>query len=303
MTGVNGFVGKHLAAEFKAQNCRVIGLGFNEPAHPLIKADLAEYFDCDLNDAAAVAKLPLETVDGVINLAGLAQVGDSFKQPDLYMKVNVGVLDNLGQALLAKKLQVRLVAISTGAVYDSDQAMPLTETSNLVTAGSPYAQSKIAMEKSAAELKKAGLDCVVVRPFNHIGPGQAPGFLVPDLYAKIKQSQANGQPVKVGNLQTKRDYTDVRDVVRAYVSLVLAEKLNFDTYNVCSGQSVAGKTILETLLTAMELTDEIKIQTEESLLRPNDPPDLYGDNSRLKQDTGWQPKIALKQTIKDIVAA
>ncbi len=177
--------------------------------------------------------------------------------------------------------------------------MPLTENSALVTSASPYALSKIAMEQEAARLKKAGLDCVVARPFNHVGPGQEGGFLVPDLYQKISQAD---ESLAVGNLKTRRDYTDVRDVVKAYASLVTAPALEHLVYNVCSGRSISGETILELLLDAGGKRS-LLLQQDPSLIRPNDPEDLYGSNDRLRQATGWEPTIPLEQTIKDFVAA
>src|SRR5690606_38366342 len=114
---------------------------------------------------------------------------------------------------------VRIVAISTGAVYDPHQPMPLHEESRLVDreTGSPYALSKIAMERAMEKFVASGLDIVIARPFNHIGPGQLNGFIVPDLTSQVIESDA----IKVGDLTTKRDYTDVRDVVKAYAKLAM----------------------------------------------------------------------------------
>lgn len=228
-------------------------------------------------------------------------MGDSFIKPDLYMQVNVAVLSVLGERLQALKSQARVLAISTGTVYDSNQQMPLDEDSKLITTGSPYTLSKIAMEQSAQNMRKKGLQVFVVRPFNHIGPGQEGGFLVPDLYAKIQTAFGSDRVVRVGDLTTKRDYTDVRDVVRAYAELALAPELKEPIYNVCSGKSVSGEEILFAMLKAYGAEGKVSIRQDSSLLRPNDPKDLFGSNALLQKATGWQPTIPLEKTIQDFV--
>jgi GDP-4-dehydro-6-deoxy-D-mannose reductase len=302
ITGVNGFVGKHLVNELKRSGYHVLGVGREPEVHVAVNDLLDNYFIADLTLQEDVGKLPLEQIDSVVSLAGLAQVGSSFADPEKYKKVNTEVFSMLAEELLARSSKTRVVAVSTGAVYDSRQPMPLTENSRLISQGSPYALSKILMEKSVQEFRKRGLDCVIVRPFNHIGPGQEPGFLLPDLYKKIKEIEKTGGTLKVGNLETKRDYTDVRDVVRAYADLATAENLEHSLYNVCSGRSVAGKEILNLLLQKMDITGKIETTEDPDLIRPNDPKDIYGSFERLQKEVGWQPQIALDQTIKDFAA-
>lgn len=301
ITGINGFVGKHLVRELVERGIEVVGAGREATVHPEIAELLADYFVCELTDATSVKKLPLGDIDAVISLAGLANVGASFDQPDLYNKVNVAVLAVLGAEILAQGLSTRVIAISTGAVYDAGQPTPLTEASKVITTGSPYALSKIAMERSAVEMRSRGLNCAVVRPFNHIGPGQEGGFLVPDLFSKIQTARKSDGIVLVGDLTTKRDYTDVRDVVRAYADLALAGLIDETIYNVCSGRSVAGETILELMLKSAKATGEVTVQKYPALMRPSDPKDLFGSNELLRKTTGWQPTIPLEQTIQDFV--
>lgn len=298
VTGVNGFVGKHLARELKKRGDKVIGIGREASPVPEIKQLLADYWVCDLMDKEAVGKLPLESINALISLAGLARVGDSFAEPEKYRAVNVGVLANLCQVLVDKKLKPRVVAVSTGTVYDPAEPLPLVEDSKHVKDGSPYTLSKILMEKAAYGFRAKGLDIIVVRPFNHIGPGQEQGFLVPDLYTKIKSS--NGI-INVGNLATKRDYTDVRDVVKAYTDLVHAKTLKNYVYNICSGKSVAGQEILDLLSSLMGIA--VKVETDPALLRPNEINELCGSYQRLHQETGWQPEIPLQKTLSDFVAS
>jgi GDP-4-dehydro-6-deoxy-D-mannose reductase len=303
VTGINGFVGKHLVRELVKRKHRVIGVGHIEgEAAAEIKDLVDQYFQCDITHVENVKQLPLQDVDSIINLAGLANVGASFDDPELYMNLNVAVLSVLGDAFYAANPTGRMIAISTGAVYRSDQPMPLTEESATITTGSPYALSKLKMEQAGNEFSKSGLDCIVVRPFNHIGPGQAPGFLLPDLYQKLTVHQTTNQPVAVGNLTTIRDYTDVRDIVAAYMDLVESPRLSNNIYNACSGKGASGEEILAALCKAMNIDrTSIDLHVDQSLIRPDDPPKIVGDHSRLTSDTGWSPQTSLETTIKDFV--
>lgn len=298
ITGVNGFVGKHLAQHLKNKGLSVIATA--REAQP--DADIASFIDgfignCDLSKPADISKLPLADVDAVINLAALAQVGASFDKEEEYKRINVAVQTNIAKAILRLGKPVRLLAISTGAVYDSNQSMPLTEESRLTASGSPYAQSKIAMEEALNSYEEQGVDIVIARPFNHTGPGQSPGFLIPDLV----QQMLNSSSVRVGNLKTKRDYTDVRDVVRAYATLATAPTLKHKVYNVCSGKSVSGEEVLSQILRAADKKAEIDI--DQSKIRPHDPENIIGSYGRIKQEFGWEPTISLTQTIKDYLAS
>lgn len=296
VTGTNGFVGRHLSKELKKQGHIVVGTGLDGVAVE-IKDVVDEYVEnVDLTNQDDVNKLPIKSLDAVINLAALAQVGASFGKQEEYNRVNTLVQTNIAEIVQKQNPSVRLVAISTGAVYDSQQTMPLTEESKLATNASPYALSKVAMENALMKYVDMGLNIIVARPFNHIGPGQMPGFLLPDLANQLKKRNT----VTVGNIKTKRDYTDVRDVVKAYALLATNNKLNSRTYNVCSGVSITGGEILGILAAAINKTD-VEVVVDESRLRPNDPVEIYGDYTKLANDTGWRPIIPLEQTIKDFV--
>lgn len=303
VTGINGFVGKHLARELTGRGVDVIGVGQREPtASPDISDALKGYFQCDVTDKNQVGALPLKDVDCIINLAGLANVGASFDSPDLYMKINVEVLSVLGGALLESNPNARMIAVSTGALYDPSQLMPLNEESKVITEGSPYAMSKLAMEEAASKLREAGQDCIVVRPFNHIGPGQGLGFLIPDLAEKLKNTDPKNPHITAGNLKTIRDYTDVRDIARAYADLATTKILKHGLYNVCSGSGLSGEDIVRTLCENLSIDfNSLQIDTDPSLIRPSDPEKIVGDNSRLRADTDWKPAIALSQTVSDLL--
>ncbi|MBA3757269.1 GDP-mannose 4,6-dehydratase [Candidatus Saccharibacteria bacterium] len=301
VTGINGFVGKHLTRALVDAGFKVDGIAREIESKSEIDRLVDEFIICDLTDQEQVGKLDLAPYQAVINLAGLANVGQSFEQPDLYMKVNVSVLSNICNRVSEQKLKTRILAISTGSVYDSMQPMPLTEDSKVANDVSPYTKSKMAMEDEAKKYKESGLDCIIVRPFNHIGPGQLQGFLVPDLIKQVLEAGEQDTPVKVGNLKTRRDYTDVRDVVKAYF-LLATKELKFSTYNICTGRSIAGEEILNMIIDETG-SSGLKVETDPSLIRPTDAHEIYGSYERLKKETGWQPLIPINQTIEDILSS
>lgn len=299
VAGINGFVGKHLTKELHKQAHSIIGCGLDDALDSSLRQLPIKYYgNTDLTNSESISKLPLSAIDAVINLAGLAQVGKSFGNKEAYERVNVEVHTKLIDELLKVNPSTRIVSVSTGAVYDNDQQMPLAEDSMLTQSGSPYAQSKILMEEAMAKLAEQGADIVIARPFNHIGPGQLPGFLLPDLANQLLKSDE----IEVGNLATERDYTDVRDVVKAYTLLATQPTLGHFIYNICSGTSIKGSVILDKLAISMKKPN-YKVMIDKSKIRPNDPEKVIGDNSRIKADTGWHPTIPLEQTIDDFVKA
>lgn len=296
ITGVNGFVGKHLTRELKSAGHTVIGLDRSDAPHEEIAALIDDYRAADL--AAGWPELP--GVDAIIHLAGLAAVGPSFDSPQAYININSAIVTNMCEYYLKQDKRPRIVTISSGAIYDPTAPLPITESSPIAYT-SPYTVSKVLLENQAAYYSSRGIECVVMRPFNHVGPGQLPGFLVPDLAEKIRSRASASDPIEVGNLDTKRDYTDVRDVVKAYRLVATKESsLDYPIYNVCSGVSHSGHEVLAAIVAAMQIeTPETVI--DEKLLRPNDIMDIRGDNSRLLNEFGWQLTYTFEQTISDFV--
>ncbi|MBP9738589.1 NAD-dependent epimerase/dehydratase family protein [Candidatus Saccharibacteria bacterium] len=292
VTGINGFVGKHLTRELLANDVEVIGIGQEKSAHDEIADDLDSYYSADLTKEWPVHG----RIDGVIHLAGLAAVGRSFDYPQDYINLNSAMVTQMAEYYLrTENHSPRFVVVSSGAIYSPDQPMPLTEDSKLGIT-SPYAVSKILVENQCEYYREVGLDCVVVRPFNHTGPGQLGGFLIPDVIAQLQ----TGDEVHVGNIETKRDYTDVRDIARAYRMLALAPRLAHSTYNACSGVSTQGSEIVEKLKVLTGKPDA-QVVVDESKVRPTDPADIYGSSARLREDTGWKPEISLDQTLSDCI--
>jgi GDP-4-dehydro-6-deoxy-D-mannose reductase len=296
-------VGHHLARKLHELGHIVVGVGYDPEPTEKNKPILEKYIRCDLTEADDVKRLELYGTDGVIHLAGLANVGMSFEKPAEFIGANTSMVVNLLQHALEQKSAATFVVISTGAVYDGNQPMPITENGGGVSHNSPYAISKLATEYLCDYYQSRGLSCVVTRPFNHVGPGQGPGFLVPDLAFQLQKVKAGeADEVIVGNLETKRDYTDVRDVVNAYIALAASNsKPKESLYNVCSGSSRSGEEILNLLINAFGFSSPPKVRVDEARLRPNDPKDIRGSNARLSQEFSWQPTIPLEQTIKDFV--
>lgn len=294
ISGINGFVGHHLARELHANNVTVIGIGHDPELAEDLKNIVDDYFSQDL-----VLSWPdTGDVDGVIHLAGLAAVGPSFDDPQRYINMNSAMVTNMAEYYVSRSKKPRLLIVSSGAIYSPDQPMPINEMAN-IGLSSPYAVSKVLTENQATYYSGRGLECIVARPFNHIGPGQGKGFILPDFYGRLNET-VDGGVIKVGNINTKRDYTDVRDIVKAYTALILAPALQHSVYNVCSGKSLAGSEVLDMLKKSMN-RDSIRFEVDPDLIRPTDIPEITGDSTRLREELQWQPSYDISQTIIDFV--
>lgn len=302
VTGVNGFVGKHVVDAFVTSNFEVTGVGHDTTANPGVVSKLTHYIGCNILDMESVSVINFSEADTIVHLAGLSNVGDSFNRPLAYINDNPAIAYNLLEQARLQGFKGRFIVVSSGALYNPNQALPLTEESQSLET-SPYAVGKLAVEHVANYFRLRGLDVVIARPFNHIGPGQDQGFLVPDLYAQLRAARENNTPsIPVGNLKTRRDYTDVRDIARAYRLLATAPHLTYGLYNICTGRSLAGSEVLQTIQQVTGITD-ITTVIDQTKVRPTDIMEIYGDSSRLRHDTGWQPEINIEQTIADFVNA
>lgn len=292
-------MGHHVAERLREDGFDVLGVGNQPKLETSLEGIVDDYLSCDLTDAESVRQIDLNSVSAIINLAGFAKVGDSRGQGELYDRVNIGVHTVLYDECLRQGVLPRIIAVSTGAVYDPNQPMPITEESKLVGQDktNEYVISKQKMEQ-ALDQYVGKLDIVIARPFNHSGPGQLPGFLLPDLGEQIAEAVTLNKPLLVGNLETKRDYTDVRDVARAYVLLATTDSLQHDLYNICSGKSTRGREILDLLAKEFGASD-VEIKIDKTRIRANDVMDIYGSRDRLTQDTDWEPTISVEQMVRD----
>jgi GDP-4-dehydro-6-deoxy-D-mannose reductase len=273
VTGAHGFVGRHLLAELGAR------------AVPL---------DVDVTDGSAVrAEVERMSPEAIVHLAALSSVGEAWADVAETWRVNV-----LGTVnVLEAAREARVLVISTGDVYGQAEQIPTPETAP-VRPKSPYAASKAGAELAALH---AGPNVVVVRPFQHEGPGRDERFAVGSWTAQIARAEeAGGGTVEVGDLSPRRDVTDVRDVCRAY-RLLLDTQAPAGTYNVASGRSVAMREILEILVDLAACP--IEIREDPARMRPVDVPIVCGDVSKLQEATGWEPTIPLEQTLADALEA
>lgn len=293
VTGANGFVGQHLVKYLVSKGHIIVATGQLSLA---IDNPLVTFYAVDLMDVDALSELPLAAIEGIIHLAGLAAVGPSFDNPELYMRTNPGMQKNLYAACMAAGVTPKMLIVSSGSLFDPTAKMPIDEHAP-VRPSSPYAESKLEQENSAVDYAKQGFETVIARPFNHIGPGQREGFIVADLAKQIAEAERTGATeIKVGNLDAKRDYTDVRDIVRAY-GLLIEKGVGGEIYNICTGRSLSGHQILEGLLS--NSSSRLVPVQDPAKMRPSDIADIYGNNSKINKDTGWKPEIKLEQTLVD----
>ena len=290
VTGASGFVGGWLTR------------------HLLDEGDTVETFpeDLDVSDAPGVlAHLRATAPEVVYHLAALTHVGRSWEEPEATFSVNaIGTLHVL-EAARSLEAPPRVVLVSSAEVYGSDAGRPNAPRAAIreddpLRPTSPYAASKVAAEFLGLQAHLGrGLDVVRVRPFNHVGPGQGDAFVVSALARRIALAERSGKgEVAVGNLSAARDFTDVRDVVRAY-RMVAVAGVSGEVYNVCSGVAVPIAQLACRLVEAARTP--IELVEDPSLFRPVDVPVLLGDASRLEELTGWRPRIALETTLGEVL--
>jgi GDP-4-dehydro-6-deoxy-D-mannose reductase len=229
-------------------------------------------------------------------------VAESWVAPQRTFAVNADGTLNVLDGARRLSSPPRVLVVSSAEVYGKVDAtqLPIGEDAPLRPV-TPYAASKVAAEFVGLQAYLgSGIPVVRVRPFNHVGPGQAAAFVVRELAGRIAAAERDGQrTLAVGNLTPERDFTDVRDVVRAY-RLLIATGTAGEVYNVCSGRAVAVALLARRLL---ELAGaDLELVTDPDLVRAVDLPVLLGDNTRLREATGWQPEIPLDTTLADVLA-
>ncbi len=287
VTGGTGFAGKHLT-DF-LQKC----------GDQVVTTDLSNGGP-DLLDENALQELFLATKPEVAyHLAGQADVGASWENPKKTFKVNTeGTLNVL---LACRKAGVkRVLTISSAEVYGKvdKSKLPIDESFPLIPA-SPYAASKAAAEMISIQQTSPEMEVMRARSFNHFGPGQSENFVASALALRILRAKKSGEKtIPVGRLDTRRDFTDVRDVVRAYRSII-CDGISGEVYNVCSGKDIEIAELAKALLEASEC--DVDLFPDPALQRPSDIPVLRGDNSKIKSQTGWEPIVEFTQTVEDII--
>ena len=289
ITGSGGFVGQHLLRHL------------SDSGDDVVCSDISQGGP-DILDQVGIANLISETrPDFVYHLAGQADVKASWENPINTFRVNAeGTLNVLlaCESYNVKKVLCVSSAEVYGAVNDSD--IPINEDRDINPAN-PYATSKAASELICRQFRAQNLEVMRARSFNHFGPGQKENFVTPALTKRMLQASANGKlEISVGNLAAVRDFTDVRDVVRAY-RLILIKGNGGDVYNVCSGKGRAISDLASALL--RNIDSNLELKPDPDLYRPLDTPAIVGDYSKLHEQTGWKPNVEFEESIIDTIAS
>jgi GDP-4-dehydro-6-deoxy-D-mannose reductase len=276
VTGANGFVGTHLLGRLGGR---------------------AVAIDADVTDADALGRaIAAASPAAVVHLAAASSVGASWTDATEPWRVNALGTVNLLEATISKAPDARVLVVSTGDVYGRADEIPTPETAPYRPV-SPYAASKAAAELAADQHRRSGSDVVVVRAFQHEGPGRDERFAVGSWVVQIANAEAAGRgSVGVGDLSARRDISDVRDVTRAYEALI-DPAVPAGTYNVASGRAIAMRDVLEILLSLARCP--IEVEEDPSRFRTSELAVVCGDASKLHAATGWVPEIPLEQTLAD----
>jgi GDP-4-dehydro-6-deoxy-D-mannose reductase len=280
VTGAQGFVGGHLLAQLGSRGLPV---------------------DVDVTDRRAVARaVAASAPSAVVHLAAISSVGASWADAGETWRVNAVGTVNVLEAVRREAPETRVLVTSTGEVYGRADKVPTPEDAPIAPL-SPYAASKAAAELACEQARRAGVDVVVARAFQHDGPGRDELFAVGSWSAQIARAeQAGGGTLRVGDLSARRDITDVRDVCRAYMML-LDPSVPADTYNVATGRAIEMRHVLEILVGLAECP--LEIESDPERLRSSELPVICGDASHLRAVTGWAPTIPLEQTLADTLEA
>jgi GDP-4-dehydro-6-deoxy-D-mannose reductase len=308
VTGISGFVGTHLVDRLLAEGHDVTGVALEGWTNGL------DSFRARGLDPAAVAALDVRDVtglrraiaaarpEGIFHLAGLAFVPRAQADPRLAYEVNLFGTIALLEAVRAEVPTARTVVVTSGEVYGrQERPGPIDETAPLRPV-SPYGASKAAADLAALQAHLGhGLDVVRARPFNHTGPGQSPIFVCAEFAAAIAAAERLSGPtrLRVGNLDSERDFSDVRDVVRGYLALFERGRAGA-AYNVASGRATSVRAVLDALRAASPA--RIEIEVDPAKIRASEVPRIVASIASIGGDTGWRPEIPFEQTLADLLA-
>ena len=298
VTGATGFAGHHLV-EHLLQSHPSVAAWSNPNGRAISSAgDRVSWRGVDLLDGNAVALAIAELQPAAIyHCAGVPHVGESWTDPTRALRVNVLGTRNVLDGVRDSGLDCPVLVTGSAMVY-RHSTEPLTED-HPVGPADPYGFSKLAQEMLA---RRAGPSRVfIARPFNHAGPGQSSSFVTSSFARQVAEIEAGQrEPVlRVGNLDTRRDITDVRDTVRAY-PLIVARGVPRRPYNVCSGQAYRIRDLLQAIVDLASIA--ISVQLDQTRLRPSDNPMVVGDPVRTATETGWTPAIPIERTLSDLLA-
>jgi GDP-4-dehydro-6-deoxy-D-mannose reductase len=296
VTGAAGFAGGHLVEYLLESEARVAAWGHGPIPSALQSSDRILWTAVDVTDPAAVTEaLAQARPSAVFHCAGVADVHSTWSDSATALRVNVLGTHNLLSAIERLAPDAPVLITGSALVYRPSDAA-LSEDSPIGPA-SPYGVSKLAQELVGLAARGR---VIVTRPFNHAGPRQAPAYVTSSFARQIAEAEAGiCKPVlEVGNLEARRDITDVRDTVRAY-RLLMQKGQAGRPYNVCRGEAFRVGDLLDALVSQSRIS--IEVRTDPARLRPNDMPVVLGNPSRLEHDTGWRPRLTIEQTLSDLL--
>jgi GDP-4-dehydro-6-deoxy-D-mannose reductase len=294
ITGAAGFAGSHLVDRLLESRTEVHAL--TRSAVPARERPGLRWWQADVLDREALQHVVAAVKPSVVyHCAGLAHVHDAWKTPADALRVNVLGTHQLMRACLDAGLECRVMVTGSAQIYRPQQDA-LTEDADIAPTN-PYGVSKLAQEMTAAA---SGLPVLLARPFNHAGPRQSPAFATSAFAQQIARIEAGraGPVLRVGNLEARRDITDVRDTVAAYEALAERGTPN-RPYNVCSGRAFSIREVLDILLSFARV--RVSVEVDPARLRPSDNPVIVGSHARLTADTGWAPSIPIERTMSDLL--
>jgi len=305
ITGVRGFVGKYLADHLLLQGIEVWGTSREESPLLCLENGNVKIVKNDLDSEEEILNL-LQTVtpDYIFHLAGQSNVKKSWEDKEGTFYANVNKTIFLLDACVRyqqEKPQMRLLTVGSSEEYGRVESheIPIKESTPLRPM-SPYGASKAAVSMLIQQYHKAhGLNVIHARPFNHIGPGQSEGFVTTDFAKQIVEIE-RGQlstTISVGDLSSERDFTDVRDIVVAY-HLIIQKGEKGEIYNVCSGESIPIKEVLNYFLSFSQ--KKVNVYIDESKFRPIEFKKYYGSSEKIKNDSGWKVKQSVEQSLHEI---
>jgi GDP-4-dehydro-6-deoxy-D-mannose reductase len=307
ITGFSGFVGRHFL-EFLENNrieAVVRGLDIRSPD---FRYDCFEHIKCYFEETNLVCQGEVERIiyefqpDYVLHLASFSSVAFSWKEPTISFQNNTNIFLNLLEAARKTNVSARILSIGSSEEYgDVDKEdLPLTEDHPLKP-GSPYAVARVSQEfLSQIYTSGYGLDIVMTRSFNHVGPFQKDIFVVSSFVKQLLRMRNEGgnRELITGDPEIIRDFTDVRDVASAYY-LLLTQGETGGIYNVCSGIGISLKEIIYKICDVLDI--DVDIHVDPNLLRPNDNRIIIGSNEKIRSNYGWSPKYVLEESLKDLI--